>query len=30
MLEDAWGATIKELGYDLARDSNADRELVRD
>jgi Sulfotransferase domain len=30
MLEDAWGATIKELGYDLATDSNADRELVRD
>lgn len=30
MLEDAWGATIKELGYDLAKDSNADRELVRD
>ena len=30
MLEDAWGAKIKELGYDLVRDSNADRELVRD
>ena len=30
MLEDAWGTTIKELGYDLARDSNADRELVGD
>jgi hypothetical protein len=30
MLEDAWGATIKELGYDLATDNNAARELVRD
>jgi len=28
MLEDAWGATIKELGYDLATNSNAERELV--
>jgi hypothetical protein len=28
MIEDAWGATIKELGYDLARNSNAERELM--
>ena len=28
MIEDAWGATIKELGYHLARDSDASRESV--
>ncbi len=29
MIEDAWGATIKELGYELVTDGSADRELVR-
>lgn len=29
MIEDAWGPTIKELGYDLVTTGNADRELVR-
>lgn len=29
MIEDAWGTTIKELGYELVTDGNADRELVR-
>jgi hypothetical protein len=28
-IEDAWGVTMKELGYDLVMDSNADRELVQ-
>lgn len=28
MIEDAWGATIKEGGYHLASDSNAGRESV--
>lgn len=29
MIEDAWGATIKEFGYELVTTGNADRELVR-
>jgi Sulfotransferase domain len=29
MIEDAWGTTIKELGYELVTDGKADRELVR-
>lgn len=28
MLEDAWGETIQELGYDLTTDSTASREMV--
>jgi hypothetical protein len=28
-IEQAWGGTMKELGYDLVIDANADRELVR-
>lgn len=29
MIEDAWGTTMRELGYSLVKDSNADRELVQ-
>jgi hypothetical protein len=29
MIEDAWGATIKEFDYELVSDGDADRELVR-
>ena len=28
-IEQAWGTTMKELGYDLVMDANADRELVK-
>jgi len=28
-IEQAWGSTMKELGYDLVTDAAADRELVK-
>jgi hypothetical protein len=28
-IEQAWGTTMKEMGYDLVMDANADRELVK-
>jgi hypothetical protein len=29
VIEDAWGDTMKELGYELATNTESDRELVK-